>query len=327
MILKSYEIKKINTNKSKIILLYGKNDAQKDEAINFISNNTDYFSYDQNQIIENPENFFDEIYTKSLFGNNKIIIIKRVTDKILNTVQNINSEKVQDTIILLIADVLDKRSKLRLKFEKDKNLACIAFYPDSRQTLMGFASNFFRKINVSVSSSLINTIIEKTNEDKSTLLNELEKINLYTKNNKKIDEEKIYKLINLNENHGFNDLIDNCLIKNKKKIIRILSDNNFVNEDCILILRIFLNKSKLILKLVKEYEINHNIDKTISSAKPPIFWKDKEMVKKQVLDWQAQDLNNLIYEINELELLIKKNINNSINLMTNFIFEKSSAKN
>tara|TARA_B100000035_G_C21002062_1_gene555441 strand:- start:137 stop:1120 length:984 start_codon:yes stop_codon:yes gene_type:complete len=327
MILKSYEIKKINTNKSKIILLYGKNDAQKDEAINSISNNTDYFSYDQNQIIENPENFFDEIYTKSLFGNNKIIIIKRVTDKILNTIQNINLEKVQDTIILLIADILDKRSKLRLKFEKDKDLVCIAFYPDSRQTLMGFASNFLRKINVSVSSSLINTIIEKTNEDKGALLNELKKIDLYTKNNKKIDEGKIYKLINLNENHSFNDLVDNCLVKNKKKTIRILGDNNFVNEDCVLIMRIFLNKSKLVLKLVKEYEINHNIDKTISLAKPPIFWKDKEMVKNQILNWQAQDLNNLIYEINELELLIKKNINNSINLMTNFIFEKLSTNN
>ena len=100
--------------------MYGKNDAQKEEAINFISNNTDYFSYDQSQIFENPENFFDEIYTKSLFGSNKIIIIKRVNDKILNTVESINSEKVQDTIIILIADVLDKRSKLRLKFEKDK---------------------------------------------------------------------------------------------------------------------------------------------------------------------------------------------------------------
>ena len=84
------------------------------------------------------------------------------------------------------------------------------------------------------------------------------------------------------------ELIDNCLSKNKKKTINILNENNFSNEDCILIIRIFLNKLKKILKLSNEFKKNKNIDLTISSAKPPIFWKDKEITKQQIFVWKPK---------------------------------------
>ena len=105
----------------------------------------------------------------------------------------------------------------------------------------------------------------------------------------------------------------------------ILNENNFSNEDCILITRTFLNKSKKILILSNEYEINKNIELTISSSKPPVFWKDKEITKQQLYIWTTKDIKNLIYKISELELLLKKNINNSINLVNDFILDQAST--
>ena len=233
MILKSQEIKNINTNKFKIALFYGKNDIQKREMVDFLINENDFYNYEQNEIIDKKENFYNEIYIKSLFGNKKIIVIKRVTDKIINIIEDIEIQKIEDAIIILIADILEKKSKLRIKFEKDKNLVCTAFYPDNRDTLVRLASSFFRVNKISISPSLINTIVEKTNEDRGALLNELEKIKIYTFNNKKINDENILKLINLNENYSIGELIDCCLSKNKKKTIKILNDNSFSNDDWI----------------------------------------------------------------------------------------------
>ena len=324
MIFKSYEIKNVSSSKLKIILFYGKNDGQKKNAIDFLKGDSEFLNYEQNEIIEKKDIFYSEIYTKSLFGGKKIIIIKRVTEKILSIIKSIDNEKIVNSTIILDADVLDKRSKLRSEFEKNKKLACIAFYPDNRETLNKLASNFFRVNKISISQLSINSIIDKMNEDRSSLLKELEKIKLYTANGKKLDDEKIIKLINLNENHGINELIDSCLVKNRRKTIRILRENNYNNEDCILITRVLINKLKLIIKLSKEYKNNNSLDQTISSAKPPIFWKDKEIVKQQIINWKLKNLNNTLYEVNEIELLIKKNINNSINLLTDFLIEKAT---
>ena len=158
------------------------------------------------------------------------------------------------------------------------------------------------------------------------MFNELEKIEFFSKNRKKITTENISKLINLSENRSITELIDNCLAKNSKKTIHILNENNFSNEDCILITRVFLNKAKKILKLTKEFEKNNNIDLTISSAKPPIFWKDKEITKQQIYKWKTNNIKNLIFKINDIEFLLKQNLNNSINLITDFLLEQSSSK-
>ena len=158
------------------------------------------------------------------------------------------------------------------------------------------------------------------------MFNELRKIEFFVKNGKKITEKNISKLINLSENHELSEFVDSCLAKNVKKTTRILNENNFNNDDCIAITRIFLNKSKKILNLSKEFKKNNNIDLTISSAKPPIFWKDKELVKEQIYNWSPEKIKKLIYELNEVELLIKKNLNNSIKLITNFALEQTSRK-
>ena len=233
-------------------------------------------------------------------------------------------KNLEDVTIILNSDNLEKKSKLRSLFEKDKKLICVPFYPDNNQTLSKLTYNFLNNKKISISPSNINLIISKCGGDRQTLINELQKIEYFTKNGTKINTESISKLINLSENHSISELIDNCLAQNKKKIISILNENNFSNEDCIMITRSFLIKAKKLLVLSKTFETNKNIDFTISSAKPPIFWKEKEITKQQIYKWKPKNIKQLIYALSEIELQIKKNINNSINLITDFILLQSS---
>ena len=327
MIIKSYQISQINPDIHNLLLLYGKNEGLKNEVIKKLTKNKKNINtYDEKEVLENEFNFIENMFTKSLFDDEKTIIIKRSTDKILKVIESLNSKKLEDITIIINADNLEKKSKLRFFFEKSKETICIPFYPDNDQTLSKLAYDFLKNRKISISQSSINLIVNKCNGDRETLYNELNKIDFYTKNGKKITTEDIMKITNLIENHSISELVDNCLAKNNKKIINILNENNFNNEDCILITRSLLNKSKKVLQLVEEFEDNKNIELTISSAKPPIFWKDKDITKQQLKQWKPESIKDLIYKLADIELLIKNNLNNSLNLITDFMLEQSSPK-
>jgi len=329
MIIKSYEISKIDQNITQLILFYGKNEGLKNEALNILNKDkNNILNYEEKEILDNESKFIENILSKSLFEKKKFITIKRSTDKLLEIIEILNTKNLEDTCIVISSDNLEKRSKLRSFFEKNKKLVCVPFYPDNEQTLYQLAYNFLRNKKILISPSNINLIVNKCTGDRKTLFNELQKIEFFSKNGKKVNSENISKLINLNENHSIFELIDNCLAKNKTKIISILNENNFSNEDCIMIVRSFIVKSKKLLALSKAFETNKNIDLTISSAKPPIFWKEKEITKQQILKWSSKNIKQLIYSLSETELQIKQNINNSINLVTDFIlFQSSSTTN
>ena len=327
MILKTFELNKIKNN-TIFHLLYGKNEGLKSECINEIIKRYKgkIFKYDEKQIKDEIEPFYENILSGSLFDNNKVIIINRATDKIYEIILNLIDRGLDNIKIILNADLLETKSKLRSLFEKNKDLICIPTYQDNNETLSRLTVLILKKENISISQQNINLIVEKCNGDRQNLQNELNKIKNYALNKKKISSEEIVKLINLSENYGLSELIDNCLAKNKGKIISILNENNYNADDCIIILRTFLSKTKRILKLAVELEQNKDINKTINSARPPIFWKDKEIVKIQLNKWRPNQLKKLIIDIGNIELEVKKNYNNSILLITNFIFEQSFSK-
>ena len=219
MIIKSFDINKINFDLNNLFLFYGKNNGFKNEFTKNINKKKYYIlNYEEKEILENKDKFIENLLTKSLFDERKIIIIKRSTDKILSLVEDLCSKKIED-IIILNADNLEKKSKLRTFFEKNKKLICIPFYPDNEQTLSKLAHNFFKNKNVAISQANVNLIINKCNGDRETLLNELNKIEYYSKNGKKVSSDEIIKLTNLNENYSVSELVDNCLAQNKKKLL------------------------------------------------------------------------------------------------------------
>ncbi len=326
MILKTFELRKISNN-TIFYLLYGKNEGLKAECINGIinKNNGKIFNYDEKQIKEQLEPFYENILSNSLFEDEKIIIINRGSDKIYEIIKDLIDRNLNNIKIIINAGILETRSKLRSLFEKGQNLVCIPTYPDNHDTLSKLTSNFFKSEKISVSQQNINLIVEKCNGDRNNLYNELSKIKNFAINKEKISSQEILKLINLSENYGLSELIDNCLSKNKKKIINILNENNYNTEDYIIILRTFLSKAKRILKLANQLELNKDVNKTINTAKPPIFWKDKDIVKIQLNKWKPKKIKELIKSINNIELEIKKNYGNSVLIITNFILEKASS--
>ena len=327
MIYKTFQLKKI-PDKTIFYLLYGKNEGLKADCINQIleKNNGKVFNYEEKQIKDEIESFYENILSNSLFESEKIIIINRASDKIFETIQDLINRNITNIIIIINAGILETRSKLRSLFEKKDDLVCIPTYPDNNDTLSKLAVIFFRNEKISISQENINLIIEKCNGDRNNLNNELNKIRNYANGKKKLSSQEILKLINLSENYEISELIDNCLALNTNKITKILSENNYNSEDCIIILRTFITKAKKILKLAIKLEENKDINKTINSAKPPIFWKDKEIVKVQLNKWKPDKIKELIKNINNVELEIKKNYNNSILIITNFILEKSRSE-
>ncbi len=325
MIIKYYEIKNTKLALNNFFLLYGKNEGLKDETIDILVESKEKrITYEEKEILEKPNTLIESISSKSLFEDEKIIIIKRATDKIYKIIEEIYNKKKDDVKIILNSENLEKKSKLRSFFEKKNECICIAFYPDNNDTLTKLTYKFLKEKKILVSNESINQIVNKSNGDRKNLLNELNKVEQYCSSGKKLNFKDLSKLINLTENYSISELIDNCLAKNKKKTLYILNENNFNSEDCILITRTFLNKAKRILKLASNFNQNKNIEITISTAKPPIFWKDREIIKQQIYKWSPDNIRNLIYSINKIELLIKKNLNNSINIVSDFILEQSS---
>ena len=326
MIIKSFEISKINFNKNNFYLLYGENEGYKNEVIKKYFEKiypNSIYRHDENQILDDKDKFLNGLLSKSFFDIKKLIIISRVSDKIVNLIEEIISKNIKDITIILSAKILEKKSKLRNFFEKEKKIICVPFYADSDQTLNSIALKFFKEKKISISQQTINLLIERCRGNRENLNNELEKIENFSKSEKKINSDDILKLTNLAENYNATELTDNCLAKNIKKTTNILNENHYSTEDCILITRTLLIKTKRLLKIQEEINSNKNIEEVVANFKPPIFWKDKEIVKKQIANWPLKKIKNMITNINNIELLIKKNSINSLNILSDFIITQT----
>ena len=330
MILKFFELDKKNLEGQKYFLFYGDN---KGLILDTIKNKIEplalekILKYEENEIIKDTETFMEDISNRSFFENEKFVIISRATDKFLQIIEEIIEKNLEDVRILLVSEALDKKSKLRNYFEKSKKTICVPFYEDNQRTLNSLASNFFKEKKIPFSQQNINLLIERSRGDRINLYNELEKIENFSKNRKQISLGDIIKLTNLSENYDLTELVDYSLIKNQKKTLNILNENNFGGEDSILILRIFIRKLKRLLKIHLQNSQDQNIEKTISSFKPPIFWKEKDIIKDQLKIWNLGQIRELLIKVNKIELLVKKYPSNSTILVTNFILEQSNKPN
>ena len=300
MIIKFYELIKIDKNKFNIFLLYGKNEGLQNQTLkeNFIINfKGEVIKYDEQEFIVNYENIASEILTKSLFEDEKLIIVSRVSDKILRYIEELSDKKIKDLKIVLKSSQLDKKSKLRSFFEKSKRLVVTPFYEDTDKSLAYEIEKFITKKKIKISREAVNLIISRSGGDRGNLNSELEKILNYSATNNKIEFDTIKKLTNLVENYSVGELADDFLLKNKRGIAKILNENNYSSEDCMLILRTILNKSRRLLGIIEQNKISNNIDSVISKARPPIFWKEKENVKLQAKSWKIEELKKKIYEM------------------------------
>ena len=330
MIIKSFEEDKIKKTNLNFFLLYGENEGFKNQIIkNLLTKDFDgnIIRYDESEIVQKTEIFSTEITNKSFFDNKKVIIISRATEKANKILEDYLDKSFDDVRVIVNAGLLDKRSKLRSNFEKKKNLVCIPVYSDDNKTLNNIALLFFKRNKISISQETINLLVDRCRGNRENLNNELSKIESYSKNKKNIKIEDILKLTNLAENYSYTELCDHCLAKNQKKTLNILNENNFSSEDCIAIIRILIFKSKRLIKLKEDYILEKNFDTVFFKAKPPVFWKEKELVKRQIERWDIKAIKKFLCDLNDLELVVKKNNDNSVNILFDFILNSTKTNN
>tara|TARA_B100002051_G_C16642285_1_gene589324 strand:- start:89 stop:1084 length:996 start_codon:yes stop_codon:yes gene_type:complete len=330
MIIKSFNLNDIKKSKSNCFLLYGENDGHKEEAISnyFLKDfKGEVVRYDENQILENKNLFLETCFNESLFESNKIILVSRVTSKMYEIIKELTNKKIYNKKIIFISQLLEKKSKIRQLFETEEELVCVAFYQDNISSLYKIAYNFFKTNNISISSENINLILEKCSGDRKNLQNEMNKILNFSFKKNKITKEEILKLVSSQEGENYFELIDLCLAMNHYKVINIINNNSFNKNDAIILIRSFLSRLKRLVELKKIQNKKGNIKETIDFFKPSIFWKDKEIVQKQMEFWTLERIYILIEELNTLELKFKRNYELSNNLIFDLIINTSKNTN
>ena len=326
MLIKSYELPKKNLDLLSFFLIYGENYGSRKDSIKSILNNKEKkngkyknFDFEEEEILKNQNDFYNLIFSGSLFDAKKIILINRVSDKIFKIISEISNKKIDDILLILTSDRLEKKSKIRNLFEKDKNLACIACYHDTNISLIKIINEEIKKLNISLSNESINLIIERAMGDRNNLRNEINKLKSLNLSKKNISYQEIKELTNLAENYQNEYIVNICLNGEKNKLKKALNENNFLVDDFFIILKIL---SKKIHRLIKIKLLGHsekNLEKVLGQIKPPIFWKEKDDVKKQIFLWNEKKLSITINKINEIELLCKKNHEVATNIMLDFL--------
>ena len=334
MIIKSYEVKKNKSNllKNNFILLYGENLGLKKDIKDFITaeinqkdDSIEILSLYESEILNNEENFYNLAYTKSLFYNKKIITIYEATDKITKKINDIYAKYPENLFLIIFSEILEKKSKLRDFFEKNKKTICIPCYLDNEKNLEIIAQSELKKNNITISKEAINLLIEKSNSDRNNLRNEIKKIKSYSLNKKNLELHEIKSLINFSGNYKSDILVNECLCGNIAQYKKIISELYVSTIKQILLLRILINKIHRLLQIKEQENKSNNLDDLINASKPAIFWKEKPLIKKQLSIWSLNDLKTIIGDINNTELLCKKNPQISKSIFFNF-FSKICKK-
>ena len=326
MLIKSYEILKKDLNFLNSFLIYGENTGLKQDTVKSLielkeKKNIKYkqFKFEEEEIIKNQNDFFNLIFSGSLFDKKKVIFVNRTTDRLFNLISEISKKDIKDILIFFEADQLEKKSKIRNLFEKDNNLVCIACYQDNNFDLIKIINDEIKQTKIKLSTESINLLIERASGDRNNLRNEVNKLKSFALNKQMVSYDQVKKLTNMVGNYQNDYIVNICLNGDKKKLNKILRENNFSFEDFLILLKIFSKKIHRLLKIKIFNRLEKNLDQIFNQIRPPIFWKEKEDVKKQVRLWNEKKLNLIIKKINEIELNCKKNHEISTNITLDFL--------
>ena len=278
----------------------------------------------QDQVLRDINILINELSNLSLFEENKIIFIEDASDKILTILEEIE-KKILDNKVILFANNLDKKSKLRNYFEKSKKLQTVACYPDNDISLKKILMN---KLNgfKNLSQNNINLILEKSNNDRIKLYNEIDKILIFFQQ-KTLDTNKLEILLDANINEDFNTLKDAAFLGNKINTNRLLSDTNLDNEKSAYYLNL-INQRLIKLREIQDNSKDSDLETAINNIKPPIFWKDKPNILSQLKMWNQNKIMQVLDSTYEIEKKIKSNfVGNKNTLLKNLIVKICAQAN
>ena len=330
MIFKSYLVEEnIEILTNNFTLFYGENLGLQDDIkqnIIKLEKKNHVLSYTQEQIINDKSLLYDELDNQSLFEDKKIFLINNISEKFYIIAENI-LKSIKSNKVYLFANQLEKKNKLRNFFEKEKNLNIVPCYQDTEFSLIKLIQKNFIGFN-GISQSFIKLLIDNCSNERTKLKNEITKIKTFFLD-KNIDLEKVMLLLNYKDDEDFNIIKDASLNGEKEKTNKLLN-SVFINNE-----RIFLYISTLMNRLAKIKEINEknisknkNFEKIISELKPPVFWKDKPILLKQLQIWNRKKIDIALNKTYETELLLKTNslINKNI-ILKKYLTEMCNLAN
>tara|TARA_B110001452_G_C15202403_1_gene417220 strand:+ start:155 stop:1162 length:1008 start_codon:yes stop_codon:yes gene_type:complete len=289
-------------------LFYGENVGFKDiikKKLKNANSNAEIFNFFQDEILKNETLLPEQINNTSLFSSNKLIFIHEASDKIFKQIEDSIESKNVDCKVIIFSSILDKKSKLRNHFEKEKNLAVIACYEDTERTLINYINFELRELQ-GLTPEITNLIINNSNMNRKIIGDELDKINTCF-HKRRIELEELKNLLNIKSNTNFNLARDACLLGNKIKVNQLISEIDFLPEDN------FYYLNQISNRIIKLIELNILMDSTkdkelaLDTVKPKIFWKDKPIYLKQLDLWEKKSLELTLNKVSGIEILMKKN--------------------
>ena len=309
MILKSYIIEKniSELTKYRSALLYGENDGIKDDVkakLKLLHKDSEIINIFQDEIIKNNNCLFDNAFNSSLFNEKKIIFIQEASDKILKEISEVLEKDNNDTKIYIFSSLLDKKSKLRSLFDKEKNLASLPCYQDTDKTLILYVYEKLQDFK-GINQEIVNLIISHSNHERKIIKNEIDKIKSCFID-KTIKKEELEELLNIKINDDFNKLRDYALLGDIKNFDKLMKVTEFLQDESFLNLNIISFRiSKLIEIQRKNIGIN-DIEKTVETMTPKIFWKEKPIIIQQLRKWTMKNLLSISNDLANTEILMKK---------------------
>ena len=305
MIYKSYQVEdKIEKLKQNITLIYGENIGLINDfriKIKKHHKNCTALNFTQDEILKNEDLFYNEVNNTSLFGGEKIIFILETSEKIFKFVENISIKKI-DSKVFFFARELEKKSKLRNLFEKDKDKIIIPCYKDNDFAIKNIITRSLGEYS-GLTTQIINIIHENSSNDRIKLNNEILKIKTFF-TDKQIKLNQLQKLLNLKEEEDFNLLRDASLSGENLKTNELLNNDILEKEK----MSFYIASINQRLNRLKELD-DKNTPDAIDNFKPPIFWKDKPIFLQQSKIWNKKKLNLALAKIYDIEIKIKSNSN------------------
>ena len=328
MIFKSFSLNFKDLLKKNFILLYGEN-------LSLISEIEDKIlveaktqlglipkRYQEEYLMQHPELLHQILNSDALFGEQEIIIIGKSSDKILDQLE-LESTKSSEKKIIFLSDLLTKKSKLRIISENSENFASIACYNDNPEQLQSILAQKLKDNKITVSRELLNSIFEKNSLNRQDINDGINKLQLIQKSSA-ITEDTLKNIFYSSSDNDNFEIINYCLLGDKKNINKVLNNiyaQGISFNEILAALKYKVNK----LIDIFESNTNHlNISQLVESYKPPIFWKEKNIIKEQLNRWTLKELYQLLEIIFETEINCKKNYEISTTILQQFIITTST---
>ncbi len=305
MIYKSYLVEE-NTDilKNNLVLIYGENlgliNDLKSKILKKEQKNR-ILKFNQDEILKKENTFYEEINNKSLFEDKKVFFIDNVNDKFLKIVEQIRL-LTNENKIYLYSDLLEKKSKLRNFFEKDKKTDIVPCYQDNEITIKKIISEKLKNYD-GLTVPIINAIIESCGNNRTKIRNEISKIKTFF-NGSPLNYDNLSKLLNIKENDEFNFVRDSAIAGNKKKTGEYLDSTVFEIEKTTYYLS---NLNQRLIKLREVVKSKKNLEQSINEIRPPIFWKDKSTFLLQARNWNIKKLDEALKKVYNTEIRLKSN--------------------